>query len=152
MLYYIQMSNRYRLIKPYLSYYDYLEQNSLSGGKKCFYELMNIYNFQEGYFTIKNESNNTTHNFYGISRKKLYEQHGGNSPELSMYRQSNDFHIKLSEISKNLTTSLDSLNKLVEQELRRSSTEPLIMELKNEIQTLSKQFEKEKNESSCSIM
>lgn len=146
------MNNKYRLIKPYISYSEYFEQNKLSGGKRCFYELMNMYNFQEGYFSIKDETNNLTHDFYGISKRNLYEQHGGNSIDLSMSRQSNDFYMRLTEISKNLNTSLDSLNKLVEQELHRASTEPLIMELRHEIQTLSKQIEKDKNDSSCIIM
>ena len=146
------MSNKYRLVKPYLSYSEYFEQNPLSGGKRCFYELMNVYNFNEGYFTINDETNNITHNFYGISKKKLYDQHGGYSTDLSISRQNNEFYSKLSEISKNLSVSLESLNKLVEQELRKSSTEPLIMELRSEIQELSKQIEKEKNDGSCIIM
>ena len=146
------MSNKYRLVKPYISHIEHIEPNILSGGKQCFYELMNMNDFQEGYFTVKNEIDNTEHNFYGVSKKKLYDQHGGNSIDLSMNRQNNDFYLRLSEIAKNLNVSLDSLNKLIEQELRRASTEPLILELKQQIQDLTKRIERDKNDSSCIIM
>ena len=146
------MSNKYRLVEPYHSYNEYVEQDIMNGGRRCFYELNNVYDFHDGYFTVKDIVNNKDHYFYGISKKKLYEQHGGNTIDLSINKQSNEFYQKVSEIAKELSISLNALNGLIEKELRRVTNEPLILELGRRIEELSKKIEKDKNDSGCILM